>query len=366
MESHQSPIALGWDDQFENQFQAVAPNYPEAIPARIIREDRGHYRAIHKDLTYTASVTGKFRHDFVQAEQYPAVGDWVIATHVGDEDKLQIHAVLDRRTVFKRIQAGSTSEIQVVAANVNTVFIVMGVDGDFNPRRAERYITLAYESGASPVLILSKCDLIDGLEFHLEALETVSVGVPIHPISSVEGKGVEDLAQYLGIGQTVACLGSSGAGKSTLINALLGTEAMDTGAVREDDSRGRHTTTFRQLLPLPNGGALIDTPGMRELQLTGDESSLSHSFEDVEAIATQCRFRDCAHETEAGCAIQEAIANGDLSPERLKSYHKLQRELDYTNRRQSESFEHEERKRNKSLNKMYKRVQKESRRQKGD
>jgi ribosome biogenesis GTPase len=352
---------LGWSKAFADHFQEVTAAMPDAIAARIVREDRGQYRSIADGVNHTAEVTGAFRHAHAAMEDFPAVGDWVVATKVGGEDKLRIHAVLPRKTAFSRTAAGNTSDVQVVAANVDSVFIVMGLDGDFNARRAERYVALAYESGARPVIILSKCDLTNSLGRSISEIEDVAIGVPVHPVSSIRGQGVDDLAPYLAPGQTVACLGSSGAGKSTLINALLGEELMATGAIREDDSRGRHTTTHRQLITLPNGGSLIDTPGMRELQLTGDEQSLGSAFADVEAIGEQCNFRDCSHGNEPGCAIREALESGELDSARYRSYQKLERELAYTQRRQAESPAYEERRHMKSLHKYYKRVQNENR-----
>jgi len=350
---------LGWSEIFEVPFLEAASRVADAVAARIVREDRGLYRAIAGGTSFGAEVTGAFRNAQAQSKEYPAVGDWVVATRVQNEAKLRVHEVLPRKTAFTRTAAGGTSEVQVVAANVDSVFIVVGLDGDFNPRRVERYVALAYESGAQPVIILSKSDLSDALGERIGEIEEVALGVPVHPVSSIQHRGIEALTPYLRSGQTVACLGSSGAGKSTLINALLGEETMATGATREDDSRGRHTTTHRQLVTLPGGGSLIDTPGMRELQLTGDEESLSSAFEDVEGFAEDCRFRDCTHESEPGCAIRAAIDRGDLESARYRSYQKLQRELAYIQRRQSDSFEHEERKRNKSLGKLYKRIQNE-------
>ena len=414
-----TPSDPAWTDTLDAAFQAIAKDLDGAIPARIIREDRGLYRAnVVTDAAangepHTAEVTGAFRNAHFLSQEFPAVGDWVVATPVTGERKLRIHAVLSRRTAFTRTAAGATSEVQVVAANVDTVFIVMGLDHDFNPRRVERYIALAYESGANPVVILSKRDIAPNVADQIEEIETVAIGVPVHAVSSIEHEGLEALAPYLKPGKTVACLGSSGAGKSTLINALIGEaargkggasartsdsseieartrgkcgafssesneefrrksrsqpashfyhglpETMATGAVREDDSRGRHTTTHRQLLPLPSGCSLIDTPGMRELQLTGGGESLESAFEDVQALAAQCRFRDCDHQNEPGCAIQAAIKDGHLDPARHNAYQKLQRELAYNQRRQSESYNHQERQRTKALGKMYKRIQNE-------
>lgn len=356
---------LGWSETFEIPFREATADITDAIPARIVREDRGLYRAVAHSENLVAEVTGAFRNAHISSEAYPAVGDWVIATRIENEGKLRIHNVLPRKTVFTRTAAGNTSDVQVVAANVDSVFIVVGLDGDFNPRRVERYVALTYESGAQPIIVLSKCDLTEDLLKFTNAIETVALGVPVHPVSSTLGQGVDALLPYLVSGKTVACLGSSGAGKSTLINALLGEETMATGATREDDSRGRHTTTHRQLLPLPGGGSLIDTPGMRELQLTGDDESLSSAFEDIETLAQHCNFRDCGHGNEPGCAIREAIDSGELDQARYKSYQKLQRELAYVQRRQSESFDYEERQRTKSFGKLYKRIQKEKKNRQG-
>jgi ribosome biogenesis GTPase len=349
-------IQLGWSESFETAFQDALGDVPDGVPARIVREDRGIYRAIYDGAEYSAEVTGSFRNAHTHSEEFPAVGDWVVAVPVGDEEKLRIHSVLPRKTVFKRTAVGVTSETQVVAANIDTVFIVMGLDGDFNPRRAERYIALAYESGAQPVVVLSKSDVASDLDEQIIQVENVAIGVSVHPVSSLHDEGLEYLSEYLGIGKTIALLGSSGAGKSTLVNALTGNQTMDTGEVREDDSRGRHTTTHRQLVVLPTGGLLIDTPGMREIQLTGDDESLANTFGDVEALFEQCRFRDCSHDQEPGCAVQGAIESGALDIKRYNSYLKLKRELAYVQRRQSESYAQEERQRGRDFNKMVKRI----------
>jgi len=342
----------GWDESFEESFQDASSEGTAYLPARIVREDRGLYRAIADGTEYAAEITGAFRNAHAHSDEFPAVGDWVVTAPVGDEEKLRIHAVLPRKTVFKRTAVGTTSETQVVAANVDTIFIVMGLDGDFNPRRVERYIALAYESGAQPVVVLSKSDVSDIVPEQVVQIEDVAFGVPVHPISSLQDDGLEFLSEYICVGKTIALLGSSGAGKSTLVNALMGNQTMDTGEVREDDSRGRHTTTHRQLVVLPTGGLLIDTPGMREIQLTGDDESIGSTFGDVEALFDQCRFRDCQHDQEPGCAIQGAIDSGELDAKRYKSYLKLKRELAFTQRRQSESFAQEEKQRNRAFSKM--------------
>lgn len=206
----------GWSDFFEATFQQERLNHPDAVAARIVREDRGLYRAVSEGVQFSAEVTGAYRHAHAHAEEFPAVGDWVVASRVEGEEKLRIHAVLPRKTVFRRTQAGMSSDAQVVAANVDTVFIVVGLDGDFNPRRVERYVALAYESGARLVVILSKCDLAESPELFVLQIEEVAIGVPVHAVSSIEGDGVDAVREYLRSGETVACLGSSGVGKSTL------------------------------------------------------------------------------------------------------------------------------------------------------
>ncbi|MBI1320432.1 MAG: ribosome small subunit-dependent GTPase A [Candidatus Hydrogenedens sp.] len=357
--------ALGWSSAWAAAWDTLEALPSGCLPARISQEHRGAYRAFAGDQEWTAEVTGAFRHHHAHPEAFPAVGDWVAAEPVPGESKLRIHAVLPRRTVFLRTAAGARSETQVVAANVDTVFLVAGLDHDFNVRRLERYLTLAYESGARPIVVLNKADTTDDLLPVLQAVERVALGVPIFAVSALAGDGLAPLQAYLGPGQTVACLGSSGAGKSTLINALSGEAHMSTGTVREDDSRGRHTTTHRELVALPHGGCLIDTPGMRELQLTGSMESVDTTFSDIDVLAENCRFDDCCHESESGCAVLAAVETGALDTARLAAWRKLQRELDYAQRRQQDSFKHEERKRFRDMGKLHKRLQNEARQRKG-
>jgi ribosome biogenesis GTPase / thiamine phosphate phosphatase len=279
-----------------------------------------------------ARVAGRLRHRANGRLDYPAVGDWValkVAPGLPGEERATIHAVLERNSRFVRKVAGSVVAEQVVAANVDVVLLVMAlVDSDFSPRRLERYLVLAHESGARPVLVLTKADLTDDLVGQLQTVRgVVGPGVPIHVVSQPRDEGYDALMTYLEPGKTVALLGSSGVGKSTIVNRLAGRELQRTQAVREFDGRGRHTTTHRQLLLLDGGGLLMDTPGMRELQLWDVDEGVEETFADIEELALACRFPDCVHASEPGCAVQAAVASGELPGERLESYDKLRREL---------------------------------------
>jgi ribosome biogenesis GTPase len=252
----------------------------------------------------------------------PAVGDWVALEVRPGEGRATIHAVLPRRSRFSRKVPGSVTEEQVVAANVDSVFLIAGLDGDFNPRRLERALVLAWESGARPVVVLNKADL-GGAEQRRREAEAATPGVPIHVVSVRTGHGLGALDVYLRRGQTVALLGSSGVGKTTLVNRLLGGGARPTADVRSGDDRGRHATSHRELVVLPGGGMIVDTPGLREIQLWGGEEGLREAFAEVGELAPACRFRDCRHEGEPGCAVLAALADGRLAAERLASYRKL-------------------------------------------
>jgi len=315
---------LGWTPALEEQF---APHAADGLePARVAVEHRDAYVIYTARGERQAELSGRLRHAAAERGDLPAVGDWVAATTT---DPALVQAVLPRKTKFSRMAAtdqdGRTIE-QVVAANVDVVFLTAGLDGDLNVRRLERYLTLAWESGASPVVVLTKLDLCDDVEAALVEVDSVTVGVPVHTVSNVTGEGVEELATYLSEGRTVAALGSSGVGKSSLVNQLAGEELMATGDVRAD-GRGRHTTTNRQLLVLPGGGLFLDTPGMRELRLWESEKGLASTFDDVAAAAANCRFSDCSHEREPDCGVQEALGDGSLDRERYESWRKLQNEL---------------------------------------
>jgi ribosome biogenesis GTPase / thiamine phosphate phosphatase len=319
----------GWSPFFQEHFQTI--QLPDSVPARVISESKGSFRIYCPYGEFTATISGKMRYEASAENRYPAVGDWVALKPLINEQKGIIHAVLPRKSKFSRKTAGGRTVEQIVSANVDTVFIVSGLDGgrNFNLRRIERYLTLAWSSGAIPVIVLNKVELCRDVDFYLRSAGTIAPGVSVHAVSAREQIGLDALRSYLTKGSTATFLGSSGVGKSALINALLGIEKLDTGAVREDDRMGRHTTTSRQLIILPGGGIVIDTPGMREIQMWAGEEDLQGSFSDIEMLAQQCRFRDCSHNVESGCAVTAAINRGELEPARLASYRKLQKELSF-------------------------------------
>ena len=345
--------ALGWSEDFATHLHSL--NAPW-LPARVGTQQRHRYTLLGNDWIATGEVAGKLRHEAAAPEEFPVVGDWVAAAREGDA--AVIHAVLPRRTQFVRRMAGPKPLRQVVAANVDVVFLVSGLDHDYNPRRIERYLALAWESGAKPVVELNKYDLCTDVEKVLAEVEALAFGVPVYAMSATSADGLDAITAHVTAGKTAALLGSSGVGKSTIVNALLGTEKQVVHDVRDDDSRGRHTTTHRELVPLPNGGILMDTPGMRELQVSGDGEGLAMVFEDVAAFAAECRFRDCTHTNEPGCGVLAALAEGSLAEDRLASYRKLEREFAYARRRENIQEQLKEKARWKNIHKEIKRIKK--------
>ncbi len=315
---------LGWSPSREAEFEAYAAD--GLVPARVGTQHRGAYVVYAESGERPAAVAGRLRHAAVGPADLPAVGDWVAVDNGPAAAAATIHAVLTRATTFSRKAAGAEAVEQVVAANVDVVFLVSAFGDDLNVRRIERYLASGWESGAEPVIVLNKSDLADDLDAAVAEVEAVAFGVHVHVVSCLEGDGLDELAPYLAGNRTAALLGSSGVGKSTLLNRLLGWERQQVQDIR-GDGKGRHTTTYRELVPLPGGGLVLDTPGMRELGLWAAGDGVDETFADVAEAAAACRFADCAHETEPGCAVQKAIADGLLTPERLESYRKLQREL---------------------------------------
>jgi ribosome biogenesis GTPase len=322
---------LGFGPFFEHQLGPL--HKAEGIPARIAAEHRGVYEVWSACGAGTAQLTGRLRRE-LQEVGLPGVGDWVVLREAPSEERIGlIGRVLTRRTVFTRGAAGREARAQVVAANVDQVFLVCGLDADFNLHRIERYLARVWASGARPSVILNKADLCLDPGARAAEVQRRAVGVDVHVVSALHSEGLEGVRAGIQQGLTVALVGSSGAGKSTLVNALVGEARMTTGEVRAHDGRGCHTTTHRQLVLLPDGGLLLDTPGMRELALV-DEQGLDSVFDEIAALSERCRFRDCRHESEPGCAVLKAAELGTVSPDRLEHYRQLEREAQAFERRQ--------------------------------
>ncbi|MBE9128854.1 MULTISPECIES: ribosome small subunit-dependent GTPase A [unclassified Coleofasciculus] len=325
---------LGWSQFFANSLDSQWQD--DYTVGRVALEHKNTYILYTEHGELPAEVTGKLRYQATGRQDFPAVGDWVVISLRDGGKQATIHAILPRKSKFSRKIAGGKTEEQIVATNIDTAFLVAGLDGDFNLRRLERYLVLVWESGANPVIVLNKADLCNDAEERRQDVEAIAFGVPIVVLSATKNQGLDALTPYLKPGQTVALLGSSGVGKSTLTNQLVGKFVQAVGDVRRGDDRGRHTTSHRELILLPSGGLLIDTPGMREIQIWAGDDSLQDTFADINAIAKQCRFRNCQHDLEPGCAVQQALEDSTLDYQRFLSYQKLQKELDYLDRKQDQ------------------------------
>ena len=333
---------FGWSDRLSQDFITYAEQGYE--PGRVIIQQRTHYVVVTDQGELQAQPTGRFFHEALEGE-HPAVGDWVAVTPRPAEGSASVHAVLPRRTVFVRKAADSVQTPQVVAANVDVAFLVTSMNDDFNVRRLERYLGAAWQSGAQPVIVLTKADLCADPDVFLARAERIAGGVPVLAVSAMTGLGMAELAVQLPVGDTGVLVGSSGAGKSTLVNALAGQARMSTGAIRDDDARGRHTTTHRELILLPSGALILDTPGMREFGMVDAGIDLEATFSDVESLAEGCRFRDCRHEHEPGCAVRAARETGALDDARWQSFQKLGKELAHLERKDDRLAREAERKR---------------------
>ncbi|HEY2885854.1 MAG TPA: ribosome small subunit-dependent GTPase A [Rhizomicrobium sp.] len=321
----------GWSEELQRQFTTCAD--PGLLPARVIIQQRGLYVVVCALGEMSAGLSGRFMQDAADGD-FPVAGDWVAVAARPNEGRATIKQLLPRSSVFRRRAAGpGAPRAQVVAANVDVALLLASLNADLSVRRLERYLAAAWEGNADPVIVLTKSDMCDDIEPLKAAIEAVAFGVPVHVISALTGEGLEPLARHLTVGKTAVLLGSSGVGKSTLVNALAGKTLMHTQAVVEGDSLGRHTTTHRELIMLPSGALILDTPGMRELGLYEADSGVSTAFADVETLAAACRFHDCRHGSEPGCAVQAALADGTLDRARWNSYGKLQREIAFEERK---------------------------------
>lgn len=322
-------MKYGWNQHWQSLMDRMQDSNKPLVPARVTAQYSKQYRIITETGERTAAVTGKYEFEATSRSDFPAVGDWILVELLQGEPRAVIHKLLPRATAMTRKEAGSVPDEQVIAANTDTVFIVVALNQDFNVRKIERYLIAVWESGSQPVVLLTKADLCDDPGEYVSQVMSSAPGVPVHAVSSVLHQGKDDIAPYLIPGHTVAITGSSGAGKSTLLNWLSGEEIQRIQDIREDDARGRHTTTHRELFLLPGGTIMVDTPGMRELQLWDSADGWGEAFSDVEELARQCRFHDCRHESEAGCAVRKALEDGTLDSGRFANYKKTEKELAY-------------------------------------
>lgn len=356
MNTNENLGPLGWDAFFEAG--RAAAHAPELSVARVCVAHRDAFELLTGGDAppLRACLPGGWRQDH-GPEDLPTVGDWVLWERPPSSELVRIRHVLPRRSLFVRRAAGNRESAQVVAANVDTVFLVSGLDGDLNVRRLHRYLAQLYDSSARPVLVLNKADDTLTAEIGRATVNSLSGRWPVHAVSALHGQGLAALAPYLGPGQTVALVGSSGVGKSTLVNRLCGEDRQETGGIREHDARGKHTTTRRELVPLPGGALLLDSPGMRSLGLWDAEAGVTAVFDDVASLAARCRFTDCRHEGEPGCAIAAAIAAGEVPPERLAEWDALRREAAFEARKSDPAVMAEHRKLWKQRSKAIRRLE---------
>lgn len=338
---------------FSEVFSSEIPEDDPLEPARVLSQEKGFYRVVTDNGEKLAEVSGKFRFQTTVPSEYPVVGDFVLVNWNESGNSAIIESLLPRKSAFIRKAAGESQQEQVVAANIDTVFLCMALNNDFNLRRLERYISIAWNSGAMPVVVLTKSDLCDDLENKLSEVSSIAFGIDILVTTSMEEDGYKELLPFISEGKTIAIIGSSGVGKSTMINRLLGKEYLKTNGLRNDD-KGRHTTTRRELFLLPSGGMVIDTPGMREFGMWDNDTGIERTFTDIEELASQCKFRNCTHTNEPGCAIRRALTMGELQIDRWQSYQKLKAENDYIE--DKESYMIAKGKREKEISKLIKKM----------
>jgi ribosome biogenesis GTPase / thiamine phosphate phosphatase len=343
---------LGWNNFFETQF--ASHRAQGFLPGRVSIQHKDRYMLFTEQGELNANVSCRFRFDVSGLKAYPAVGDWVAYEIDSGNQSAVIHHVLERKSKFSRKVAGDRPDEQIIAANIDIVFLVMGLDGNYNLKRLERYLTAVQESEARSVIVLNKSDLCPMLKEYAQEVLSIAQGIDVIVMSALRSEDVVPLQSLLKPGITGVLLGSSGVGKSTITNQLLGREHSQVQSVRETDSHGRHTTPHRELLVLPHEGIIIDTPGLRELQLWSGEEAIHDSFDDIEELALNCRFRNCRHETEPGCAVLSALEEGTFEPERYESYQKLQREIRFRIAKNNSSAKRLEKERDKKMAKQIK------------
>ncbi|PYT80615.1 MAG: ribosome small subunit-dependent GTPase A [Acidobacteria bacterium] len=349
-----SILRWGWNEYCKAVWQSAERD--SVVPARVVAQGRGVWRVAGDFGDCLAEAAGKLRLAREEGADWPAVGDWVAVDLRNQGAATTIHEVLPRRSQFVRKMAGKKIAEQVIAANVDLALLVSALDRDFNLRRVERYLAQCWESGAKPAIVLNKADACEETQEKLQEMERVAMGAPVCVISAKTGRGFDELEKQLARGKTIVLLGSSGVGKSTILNRLMGHVVQEVQEVREADSRGRHTTTARQIFVLPGGALLLDTPGLRELQLWDAGEGISQTFSDMETLAAQCRFADCGHEVEPGCAVQAAIAAGTVDRERFENWRKLQREMEFLQRKIDPQARQNEKQRIKQLMRSVKRM----------
>lgn len=346
----------GWTNYFKKRFSLLED--PCLIPGRIVKESKHLYEIETESGRYKGKVSGHYMYNALDASEYPTIGDWVALKITNDT--AVIHKLIDRKSAFSRKKAGIEASEQIIAANVDTVFLVFALEGgrNYSSGAIERFLTRAWDSGATPVIVLNKSDLCKNCQDYVSQTESVAPGVTIHLTSTITGQGIEDLKQYVKPGETMVFIGFSGVGKSALINTLYGHELMKTGTIRQNDLKGKHTTTHKELFLMEGGGILIDSPGLKELQLWGSSDTLNESFDDIIKIGEFCRFSDCSHRGEPGCAVQLALSNGEIKHRRYENYQDMKKELEYLYSKVSAKANLEKKAKGKQLAKLIKDLKK--------